>query len=269
MNQDVFDACLRYYNREDVDNTWERLADRYGFKSGEALRSQFKRVRKSLKIGPAPTKKFHPDFPRVVCFDVEVSPLLVWTFRLAVDYISPDDIVEDHILMAWAAKELNDAQVHSGVLTEEEAFDHSDERIVTELWNYLNGAQILIGHNVRDFDIKFINTRFVFYGLKPLSSFQSIDTLVEARKNFRFASNKLSHINRQLGIKQKLENAGMKLWIKCLEGDKQSLMDMVEYCEGDVLAVEETYYRFRPFITGHPNIGLYIEGDKSLCPNCG
>ena len=114
-----------------------------------------------------------------------------------------------------------------------------------------------------------LNTRLAFYGLPPLPRFQIVDTYIVAKKEFAFPSNSLKYINRFFGIKQKIENEGFMLWKKCMMGDKKALNNMDEYCQGDVVATEDLYFKLRPYITGHPNLALYFDDVDSRCPNCG
>jgi len=252
-----------------IETTWKDLAKKFGYTSGEAIRSVFKRERTKLGIIKTESKPYCGKYPRIIVFDLEVTPMLVYTFDLRDNFISPDHVAVDGNLICWSAKELNDSEMHNDVLTMSEAKSQDDKRITASLWKYLNGADILIGHNIKSYDIKYMNSRFIYYGLAPISSYQSIDTLLEARKYFRFTSNKLSFINKSLGITEKLSNDGMDLWIRCMKGFPKALRDMQEYCDGDILATEELYYRLRPYITGHPNLGLYIETEDPVCPNCG
>jgi hypothetical protein len=247
--------------------TWSSLARKFNYFSSEAIRSDFKRERKRRGYTKE-DKKQVINYPRIICFDVEKSPMLVYTFSLWQDGISPSNVAEDSILISWSAKIMNDAEVRSDVLIPEEAIERDDFRVCFSIWELLNTADIVIGHNVKDFDLKFLNSRFIIHGFSPLKSFQIIDTLKIARSTFGFSSNKLDFLNKTLGIKQKLENSGMKLWISCMNGDQKSLIEMDTYCKGDSLAVEELYYKFRGYITNHPNFGLY-NPDKKVCPNCG
>lgn len=269
MNDFTLEDCKSYYQREYgyKETTWEILANKHGYTSGEALRSAFKRERKKLNIPKQDIE--NKRYPRIVCFDIENTPMLVYTFSLWGDNLNPSNVMQESFMLCWSAKELNSSFVESDAITSEEAKNQDDERITRSLWDYLNGTHILIGHNIKDFDIKVMNTKFLLYGLPPISSFQIIDTLKIAREKFAFASNKLSFINKALGIKQKLENSGMKLWIECMHGNKKSLDEMLEYCKVDTSAVEDLYYQFRSFITGHPNLGLFTDDLYSVCPNCG
>ena len=44
---------------------------------------------------------------------------------------------------------------------------------------------------------------------------------------------------------------------------------MVEYNKKDVAILEQIYLRLRPWIKGHPNVGVYMENDSVTCPYCG
>jgi hypothetical protein len=109
----------------------------------------------------------------------------------------------------------------------------------------------------------------LFHNLPPLPRFQVVDTLIAARKEFAFSSNSLKYMNQFLGIRQKMENEGFMLWRKCMQGDKNALNTMDEYCRGDVVATEDLYFKLRPYITGHPNLALYFNDIEFRCPNCG
>jgi len=44
---------------------------------------------------------------------------------------------------------------------------------------------------------------------------------------------------------------------------------MQEYNVGDTILLEKIYLKLRPWIRNHPNIGLYIDSNETVCPNCG
>jgi hypothetical protein len=268
MDKRIYDTCMAYRDGKLKDSTWSSLATELGYRSAEALRSAFKRERKKEKFTVDQKIEYTKDFPRVVCFDVEMSPMIVYTFDLWNDGISPDNIIHGKHMLAWSGKQICDSKMHSDVMTSYESYRSDDERIVKSLWDFLNGAKILIGHNVKDYDMREVNTRFLMHGLNPISNYQVVDTLKVAKSVFAFESNKLKYINQKLDIKQKIDNGGMSLWIKCMEGDEASLKKMKEYCEGDTLSVEELYFKMRPYIIGHPNLGLMINSENPVCPNC-
>jgi len=144
-----------------------------------------------------------------------------------------------------------------------------DSRLLQELWRWLDSADILIAHNGKQFDIPVMNTRFLFHGLLPTSSYQIIDTLEVCRKNFRFISNKLDYVTRFLGLNGKKKHEGFEMWVKCMAGDEDALHEMELYNRDDVTELEDLYMLLRPWIRPHPNMGLFVEEDVQVCPNCG
>ena len=94
-------------------------------------------------------------------------------------------------MLSWAASWLGSGEVMSARLYSEEVLDECDFRIVKQLWNLLNEADIVVAHNGNAFDIPKIRARFALNGLPPTSFYQQIDTKITAAKEFGFSSNKL------------------------------------------------------------------------------
>lgn len=60
-----------------------------------------------------------------------------------------------------------------------------------------------------------------------------------ARKQFRFASNRLDHLLRDLKIGEKVRHDGHELWVRCMAKDKAAWADMERYNRGDVDQLED------------------------------
>jgi len=52
-------------------------------------------------------------------------------------------------------------------------------------------------------------------------------------------------------------------------GDQDALDQMMMYNEHDVKILEDLYLILRPWISNHPNMGLFIESNKPVCSTCG
>jgi RNase P subunit RPR2 len=156
----------------------------------------------------------------------------------------------------------------SDVLSPEEALKENDNRIVKSLWNLFDQSDIIIAHNAQKFDVPKMNARFVINGLTPPSPYRIIDTLLVARKQFRFTSNKLDDLAGYFNIEHKKETS-FELWDRCVNGDQESLKYMEEYNMRDVEILEQVYLKLRPWIKNHPNLSLYIENKEETCPYCG
>jgi hypothetical protein len=251
------------------------LAKDFNFATGEILRSKFKRERRKRGI---PAKGQVREFtnienketyfsPRVGILDCETLPAETLTFGLYDQNIGIEQVISDICLLSWSGKFLNEIEVYSDTLTSIEAPIKDTRRIVKSCWDFMSNCDVIIGHNLIAFDGKLMNTFFLKYNLPPLK-YVAVDTLLIARNNFRFSSNKLSFINRQLNIRDKICNEGFALWRKCLQGDPISLDIIKKYNIGDVFSTEELFYRIRPYVKNF-NIALYNDIEEYQCPVCG
>lgn len=208
--------------------------------------------------------------PKVLVFDIETSPLkaFVWQKSVWKANIGSEQILSEWFMLCWSAKWLFSDEVISERLTGKEAKNEDDSRIVKSLWKLLDEADILIAHNGSAFDVPNMNTRFVVHGLPPTSPYQTIDTCLIAKKQFGFTHNSLNGLAKIFGFDVKLDT-DFALWKRCVEGDDKALAYMEKYNRHDVELLEEVYMKLRPWIKGHPNLGLYVETDEVVCPNCG
>ena len=233
---------------------------------------------------------------KILLMDIETAPTKAYVWQLMRNnYIHINQIVrsdKDWNMICWRAKWLFDDTVMGDVLTPEEAIVGDDERIARTLWDQMDEADIIIGHNLDDFDRRKANSRFLIHGLLPPSSYQIIDTLKVARGQFSVLSNKLDYLCQILGIGAKL-HTGFQLWRDCI-GDNpietttinagnyvsrcetfdlktitNALQRMFIYCEQDTSILEDLYLRLRPWIKSHPNMALYFEDREGRCASCG
>jgi DNA polymerase elongation subunit (family B) len=206
--------------------------------------------------------------PKVLLLDIETAIMEVYTYGIYEQVIRPNQIKKDWFVLSWSAKWLYSAEVKSSVVTRREAILRNDKRIISELWDLLNEADIVITHNGNRFDLPKINTRLLIHGFPPPSYYRTIDTLLIARQVFGFTSNKLDYLNKALGIDLK-DDMSMEDWIQCSRGNEETLKKMEKYNRGDVVNLEDLYLVVRPWIQNHPNIGVYIQTEDGVCRNCG
>jgi len=207
--------------------------------------------------------------PKILIFDIETAPLEVYVWHLWKNVVTPNMMIKDRSILSWSAKWLFEDKIRGEVVTPNEAFNRTDESILSGLWGLLNKADIVVTHNGNQFDIKIVNARFALAGLSPPQPYRPIDTLLASRRAFGMMSFKLDDLNSYFGLNMKMEHEGMDLWKKCVNHDKGALATMLKYNKRDVTILEELYLRIRPWIKGHPNLGLYIDTDKTVCTNCG
>lgn len=168
--------------------------------------------------------------------------------------------------MCWAAKWHGRGEVLYGSI-----FRHGHKRMLTTIHKLLDQADAVCTFNGKKFDTPTLNKEFLLAGLSPPAPFKEIDLLQVSRRRFRFMSNKLDFLCQSLGIGAKVEHKGMELWKGCMAGDAESWRTMESYNKHDVRLTESLYERVLPWITNHPNVGVYdgvSEGERK-CPHCG
>lgn len=207
--------------------------------------------------------------PKILLIDIETAPNLGYIWGKYEQNVI--DYKNEWYLLSFCAKWLGEKKMFAYKLNDFNLFKkdkQNDLELVKKLWNLLDEADIIIGHNSDEFDIKKSNARFLFHGLNPPEPYKTIDTKKIAKKYFNFNSNKLDDLGRYLGIGRKMEHEGFSLWLKCMNGDKCAWDRMIKYNKQDVVLLEKLYKRFLPYITNHPNYGLYQQKEFA-CPNCG
>lgn len=209
--------------------------------------------------------------PRTLILDIETAPVLAYVWRTFKENVSWDQISTDWYIMSFAAKWLDRTEVLY--------FDQSRKRnieddrvLMSKLHRLLNEADIVVAHNGKKFDIRKIKARFILNGFGPVSPFKIVDTLLEARKEFAFTSNRLAALTDMLCTEKKLTHAkfpGFELWAQCLKGNPEAWAEMREYNIQDVRSLEELYLKLRPWIEGHPNVAAFTDPEHVSCPKCG
>jgi hypothetical protein len=209
---------------------------------------------------------------KILIFDLETAPMEAEIWHLRQERITPDWIIKPTSLLTWSAKWLYDDEIHYGYVTPRAASQRKDKKIIKTLWKLLNEADIVMAHNLVNFDRKVFNTRCIVNGIEPPSPYKMIDTLKEARKEFKFASNKLDYLTQLLVNNKKISTSG-SLWRRCVRGKKEdaekAIQEMLTYNKHDVVILEDLYLKIRPWIRNHPNLGIYYNNKSGRCPNCG
>jgi hypothetical protein len=205
--------------------------------------------------------------PKIFLYDIETSPITAYTWSLWTEAKNYDNVVQDWCILTWAGKWLGEDEVHYDA--NHFHGDHlCDIETVRNLHHFIDEADIVVAHNGNKFDMKKMNARFIEAGLHPPAPYRKIDTLLEAKKNFAFTSNRLDALGSFLGLGRKKETGGFGLWTRCMAGDRKAFDEMLDYNIQDVLLLEEVYLKLRPWMHNHPNLGVFCD-DTEQCPKCG
>lgn len=199
-------------------------------------------------------------------FDIETSPMIVYSWRTGYNINLPyENIIEDWKVICISWKWQNEDKVHN--LTWDE--NKCDKKMLEQFIKVMNEADECIAHNGDRFDIKKIRTRCIKHRIPMFPKYRSLDTLKKVRGSFKFDSNRLDYVAQYLGVGAKLKHEGFQMWVKCMEGDKQALKDMVEYCDMDIIVLQDVYETIEGYIKHNTHVGVHNGELKHSCPSCG
>ncbi len=211
--------------------------------------------------------KKYTNKPRVLLFDVETSPSLGWVWGKYDQNVI--DFEHQWYLLSFASKwEGEKTQVFAlPDFKGYKAHKEDDYRLTQKLWELFDEADIIVGHNVKKFDIRKCNARFIYHRLGPPSPYKVFDTLEAARRVMANNSNKLDDLGRDYDLGRKLAHTGFHLWQACMLGDLKAWRLMKRYNVQDVELLHKFYKLIAPWAP-HPNRNL-IDGRPKGCPTCG
>ena len=181
-------------------------------------------------------RPFERQLPRTLYIDVETSLTdLYGSFGLKVhgEYLNPQLVRHPFYIICWSAMWIDTHKLYSRCVTQEAALAWTDKDILRPLFDLMDMADVVAGHNV-NFDIKKINMRLLKNGFDKPEKFKTIDTLKIARSKFAFESNRLDDICIELGFRPKIDMC-LADWIEIKEtGNPCILRKMQKYNKQDV-----------------------------------
>jgi len=198
-------------------------------------------------------------------FDIETSYCVGWFWRTGKQWVNHNQVIEDKKIICISYKWQYEDSVHTLTWSK----DKDDKKMIEKFIRILGEADEIIAHNGDRFDIKEIRTRAIQTGLLMFPKYRTLDTLKKARKYFSFHSNKLDYLGEVLKVGRKLDHEGIELWKKVYAGDEDALNRMVQYCEQDVILLEDVFNVLSPYIDHNTNHAIQLGGHKYDCPNCG
>lgn len=208
---------------------------------------------------------------KVLFYDLEVSARLGWYYGTY--QVTPIREEKAPILLSVAWKWLGEDKTHCLTLEDRRMADPLNDRmLVGELWNILDEAQIVCGHNSKAFDDKVANSFFIRHNMTPPSPYQEFDTLQSARRYFKFDKNNLDYLGKLLVGEGKTETTYADCWYDLMYGNKKERVSaskkMKKYNIRDVDLLEKIYQKILPWANNHPNMAL-ASGHDFICPRCG
>ncbi len=212
-----------------------------------------------------------PRSAKILLLDIETLPGEYYAWSPKQDYLPANMMIKDWSISCWAAKWLFDDEIMGEFVTPQEAFERTEESILGGIWKLMNEADIIVTQNGIRFDIRKLNSKFIENDYPPVHEFQNVDTLVTARNVFGWTYNSLNELAKKLGIGEKIEMR-FEDWKNCLTNNiyaEEALEHKLEYCKNDVAPLlEDVYLAMLPYMKKHPNLNLYTNSNKDVCPKC-
>lgn len=197
---------------------------------------------------------------KILVLDIETAPHSAYVWGLWDENIPLARLRAAGYTLCWSAKWYGEKEVF---------FDsvYNGNSMLKRIHKLMDEADAIVHYNGNRFDIPILHKEFILAGMAPPSPSKHIDLLTVARRQFKFASNKLEFVARELGLGEK-KNTTFETWVGCMEGDPKSWEIMERYNKHDVKLTEKVYVEFKPWIKNHPNHALYGAGGE-VCPTCG
>ena len=200
--------------------------------------------------------------PRILIYDIETAPILAHVWKLWDNNVGLNQIDSDWYIMSVAAKWLGEDEVF--YWDQKDVYPMEDDTyLLSKLWSLLNEADIVIGQNVKRFDTKKVNARFVLNGFPKPSVYRQIDTMIIAKEQFGFTSNKLEYMTDKLCPEHKKskhkEFPGHELWAECLKGNPLAWAEMKSYNIDDIHGTEALYNVLSSWDSKLPNFDVYVD----------
>jgi len=125
----------------------------------------------------------------------------------------------------------------------------NEREILTEFWKIAEDVDVFIGHNVMDFDLRFLYKRSIVHGIKPsrelsFARYRSepiYDTMREWEKWSMISNTSLDTLAKIFGFAtSKDEMCGSEVYGKYLDKEYD---EIYKYCKKDVELTRKIYYK--------------------------
>lgn len=145
--------------------------------------------------------------------------------------------------------------------------DDADLELLRQFSTIYSLADLVIGHNIKEFDIAVMRARLIRHGLPDFAPVL-VDDSLKAIKDIGFSGRSLEYVLQYIGEEPKIDHP-YSLWRNVLlYRDAASLESMATYCMGDVERNRRMYNRLLPYIKSNLNMAVF-HSSATICPNCG
>jgi uncharacterized protein YprB with RNaseH-like and TPR domain len=153
------------------------------------------------------------------------------------------------IMLTYCLKVRGEDKVYSDYLTEKDAQNGLDERIVKNCIRDLKNFDRVIGHYSKRFDIPFLRTRALMLGIDfpQFGELYHTDVWDIAKRKLCLSSNRQGVIAESINNDDSKTRIEPKYWIRALQGKKDAIDYILDHNMKDVVQCERNYERIRVF----------------------
>jgi len=214
-----------------------------------------------------------PSVGRILIYDIECLPNRGYFFDTRNENRSiPLSFIEKgKSVCSIAYKWLGEPETYAISISD---FPHSDtyddKWVVQAFLPIVEQAHYTVAHFGAGFDEPFLAARCMYNRLPPFPPVCNIDTYKLAKARFKGSlnSNSLDHLATLLTDDRKHKTDAM-LWVKCAQGNRDAINQMVLYNKQDVEVLEEVFVRMLPYVKSKINLNLLIDDAVFRCKSCG
>ena len=206
---------------------------------------------------------------KLLAFDIETAPALVYSFSLFKPYLGPDHIVEADRMICWSAQWVGSKKVMF-------SSEYEDGRIamLTRLRDLVAESDAILTYNGKSFDLPFLVAECMLEGIDLPPDVRHVD-LFQVQRKMKHISGKLQYqVNRYLN-ERKLPHQGFQMWVDCIspwadpEAKRRAWQTMKRYCKHDTALLLPLYELYKPLLSGANSINVGLVDRTGGCPNCG
>lgn len=202
-------------------------------------------------------------------FDIETTPIICWAWTLGYNQtITQDQLIQEAKIICISYKWQHESSAHTLVWDfDQDTRTGDDSGLLAEFIELYNEADEVVYHNGKKFDMGWIRKEILQHRLGTLPLRKDYDTYKLARTYLRMHSNSLRYIAGFLDVGAKLR-VGTDVWKRVtFKGCEDALQTMVEYCERDVLVLEQVWNEIVK-VAGKPqtHVGVLNGKPKWTCP---
>lgn len=153
------------------------------------------------------------------------------------------------VVLSWCLKYENDKDIRYSLITKDELFNLKfDKRVVQELVEELKNVDILVTYFGKNFDVKYIRTKALYWGVDfpQYGSIYHWDVYYHVKKNLKLHRHSLDVVTNYLGIKGKTP-LEWDTWLRAQYGDKKALNNVLKHNKGDVVILEKLHKKLGGF----------------------